>query len=107
MNRLGSLVKVAWFLAAIAALAFHLYVVFFHTAKDSGVVMVWAMIVLTFPLGLLPMFAYGFAAQVSDGAANDLVLWLLMAATGFFQWFWLVPRVFRWVKSRIFASRSS
>lgn len=107
MNRLGWLVKAAWVLAAVAALAFHLYAVYFTTAKDSVVVMGWAMIVLTFPLGLLPMFACGLAAQVSDGAANDVVVWLLMAATGFFQWFWLVPRMFRWGKSRILASRRS
>lgn len=67
----------------------------------------WAMIVLTFPLGLPPMFAYGFVAQVSNGAANDLVLWVSMAATGFFQWFWPMPRVFRWGKSRILGSRRS
>jgi hypothetical protein len=98
-------VKVVWILAAIAVLAFHLWAVYCTTATDSQIVLGWAMIVLTFPLGLLPMFACGFVAQITEGASNDILLWLLMASVGFFQWFWLVPRAFRWSKLRIFPSQ--
>jgi hypothetical protein len=112
MNRFISLVKAAWILAAVAALVFHLQ----SSAKDSYVVFYWSLMVLTFPLGPLPLLAYGWVVtdglvtpSTSDagGLFETLMLWLVMTSVGFFQWFWLVPRVFRWVRSRIFAGRSS
>jgi hypothetical protein len=100
MRRRSSLVRSAWVLAAIAALAFHLHAVYFTGATDSYVVLGWAMILLTFPLGFLAMLAYGFVAQLAKSATSDVALWILMAAAGYFQWFWAVPRVIEWKKLR-------
>jgi hypothetical protein len=101
MLRPVSLAKAVWILAAVAVLTFHLWTVSFTTARDSHIVLAWAMIVLTFPLGMLTLFAYGFLAMVNNGSANDVVAWLLMASVGYFQWFWLIPRVLRLI-ARIF-----
>ncbi|CAG0980040.1 hypothetical protein MYXO_01802 [Myxococcaceae bacterium] len=106
MNRFISLVKAAWILAVVAALVFHLQ----SSAKDSFVVFYWSLVVLTFPLGLLPFFAWGLLVGeglVASTTLSTALAVLVMTSVGFFQWFWLVPRVFRWGKSRILASRSS
>jgi hypothetical protein len=100
-----SLVKGCWLLALFATLAFHLHAVFLTQADDSHIFFGWSLVLLTFPLGLVPMLTYGFLAQSTGGATNDIVLWLLMAAVGCFQWFWLIPRLVNWVKRRLFATR--
>jgi len=108
MSRAVSLVKAAWILAALAAFAFHLYASWFTTAQDSYIVLTCTLAVLAFPLGLLPLFAYGLLvvgdviAPSTLGAALAL---LLMALFGFIQWFWLIPRLVRWGRFRLLAVR--
>lgn len=105
MSRAASIAKAAWLLLAAAALAFHVYAVLFTAAADSHIVFGWAMMVLTFPLGLLPLFGYGLLSQMTGGEASQaggllgvLCLWLIMTTVGFFQWFWLLPKALDWAR---------
>ncbi len=68
------------------------------------------MLILTFPLGYVAGLLVGaiFAVLPEVGVempltvaqyGNVLLAWLVMTATGFFQWFVWLPKLFAWIKS--------
>lgn len=73
--------------------------------RDIGIVFVWGMAILTFPLGLLAIFIFGalslyayetFAPANYQGSTDYsiislVVIWLVLVVVGYFQWFGLVP----------------
>ena len=70
----------------------------------------WEMLFLTFPLGYMGGVLVGslFAALMEIGLEIPLAIiqygsiflvWLVMTAIGFFQWFICLPKLFTWGKS--------
>lgn len=83
-----------WLAACVALLVAYLA----SPASDIHVVFGYGMAVLTFPCGLLVMWAWGgllwtlhhqLALDLPRSA--DVVLWLLLVAVGAWQWFGLFP----------------
>jgi len=75
---------------------------------DMPIAFVWFMMILTFPLGLAGVLLAGLGwpvlVQAAGGAyvpfRDELPIWLLSFLLGYWQWFVLLPRGFRYIMSR-------
>jgi hypothetical protein len=96
------LLKVLWIALCIVILATTLSK--FDQRPDSDIAdfLVWGMLVLTVPSGILAMllyagFAYAlhntFAVTVPTTYSTLSVTWLLYFVVGYVQWFYLLPRL--------------
>jgi hypothetical protein len=80
--------------------------------SDIGIFLVWAMLVLTFPIGLLvaALFTALVIAQEELGIQTiDLIqssyvgfalLWLVFVFAGYWQWFHFVPKLWSLWRAR-------
>lgn len=95
-----------WLVLCCAVLIFTLYAYAPGPQSDAGVVFAGAMSALTFPSGLLVTGAIAILAIINDGnlptPINDTppwigftVLWFLFCTLGYFQWFKLIPWLWR------------
>lgn len=103
------ILKIAWLVACAVILA---GVVTFKGDGETERLLSWAMLVLSFPLGLLgiPLIIFtGFLAQMISPLGtliqiNDYVMvWFWFFVLGFVQWFWLVPGVVRLIRRYFFS----
>ena len=93
-----NLARGAWLAACLAVLVWF----FASPATDVDVAVGWFLLLLTFPVGLLVMWAWGGAfwalhswAGVDPGREWTVLLWLIAVVAGYWQWFHLVPRLVR------------
>lgn len=80
------------------------------TTSDSELILVYGMIVLSFPSSLLILLAVGLFGHLAVAAGvefsiptNYLVLtieWIVFLCSGYLQWFVLIPRAWRRWKRR-------
>ena len=79
--------------AYVVAVAGLLAVGWIVSGGDGGIVIAWGMVVLTFPSGLLVILLAASATMhmTMSLPGLDLILWLLVASVGYFQWFVMVP----------------
>ena len=99
------LIKGVWLACCFAVLAFSLFQIYVNDVEDATIVMVWSMVALSFPSGLLVGFllgglSYGLHRMGLDvtgdgGVAVSLALWMTFVAAGYFQWFIIVPKIRR------------
>jgi hypothetical protein len=72
-------------------------------ADNVDIAVIRIMVYLTFPIGevvvacvdRLIRFAAEYGIDAPSGLLTNVALWLCFMAAGYFQWFVLVPRVFR------------
>jgi len=88
-------IKAIWIAISILVLAWWLRLEGQHRWEEQ-IMPFYAMNALSFPSGLLFYFGYsGLAALLAhnlpDSYMLDMFLWLGFFATGYFQWFKLVP----------------
>lgn len=101
-----------WILACVAALLVSFSKYDGTAQNDIGIFLVWAMLALTFPIGILvaAIFAALVVVQEEFGVrtvdwiqssyVGFAVLWLTFVAAGYWQWFYFVPVLWsRWRKS--------
>jgi len=94
------LLRLLWLGLCVAVLVWALNAA---PATEAHVAHGWAMVVLTFPIGLFGLFAVGAAAYLSltllslelSGPSGLVLLWSVMTALGYIQWFVLVPEILR------------
>jgi hypothetical protein len=98
----------AWCAACATVLVFTLAVWEPGLNSDAGEVFAWGMLWLTFPAGLLvpagiALFATYFGATELatslGGSVGFAVAWAGFVLVGYAQWFWLVPKLWRRVRS--------
>lgn len=106
MEQFVKMIKLAWLLTC-----FGIGVVFFNTGQFSGeyaVLFLIIMKIVTFPIGYLAIYLLRAimwvlpAAAVSDMAGAyyfAMSVWVLMTVFGYFQWFYLVPKIVARVKA--------
>jgi len=80
--------------------------------SDIGLFFFGCMLVLTFPsgLGIVALVALlvelqsrtglSTVALVGSNPVGFVLMWLALVAAGYWQWFWLVPRLRRFVITR-------
>ncbi len=99
-SRLGRSLALLWLLACLALLAFAYLK---KSEPDMPVTFTWLLIALSFPIGLpvgaavgISMsWAYANAGLPYDPFLDLLPSWLLMALTGYLQWFVGLPMLRR------------
>ncbi len=116
MKKSAIVLRGVYLLASVGVLASSL--VLLRGAKPiegPGQVLIYGMLVLSFPAGLGVIYLWGYAAFFMQntcpgsclegllGAGSPLgmsILWILLAAVGFFQWFVVFPALVRWIRRR-------
>ncbi len=88
-----------WTWIALTILALCIALALFGTEKkDADIVLAYAMVVLSFPVGFFigPMIG---SALSWDGFGSLMIYWLVNAIFGYLQWFVIVPRLIAVVRS--------
>lgn len=103
-----NLIKSLWILLSLGILHSSLWLIEIENASDGVYLLVWGMVALTFPIGLLVGFGWGALAYIyysSGGEALEsslpelILLWLVFFAAGYMQWFnWLPQLIKRFFK---------
>jgi len=94
---LGKVMAAVWLMACIAVLVFGFVQ---RDIDDMPIAFIWFMIFLTFPIGAAALVALGVMFGVLDIAFgisyhpfwDELPLWFISVALGYWQWFLLIPR---------------
>jgi hypothetical protein len=104
-----------WASLAVATLAWSLYIFRYVDSRpnsDAEAVLYGLMTLLTFPAGPLVVMSVGAVFWAIDAPAASVTLprliavWAVMVLGGYFQWFHLVPWIFRTAKAK-YAARQS
>ena len=108
--------KLAWVLIAIAALVASLLLFDGRTNSDVDILLGYAMLALSFPLGMVLAAMLSVFARLlfeTEGFVFTtsylwlIVEWLLLFVVGYLQWFTLLPWLWRKWKSRRAGSPTS
>lgn len=106
----ASVVKTIWVALSIAILVagIFLYVSGNEADKEGIIILGFAMITLSFPLGILLNAIVGmvfmlldrFSVSIPDTWAVFVVVWLAFSIVGYWQWFVVVPFLATKARSR-------
>ncbi len=92
--------KVGWIGFGVVILGFALYRFDGKSNSDIAVFLAWAMLVHSFPVGLLVSLLFAgisyvlynsFSVDLKVGYLYLLVVWFIFFVAGYFQWFKLLP----------------
>jgi hypothetical protein len=101
-------VKIVWSVLWCTALVATLWAKNYESQRDIDLILTWLMIVVTFPSSLLGILIvsgisymwhefFHFAAYA--GGIGIIITWLIFFSLGWLQWFVLVPRIFRKIRT--------
>ncbi|MBK6289664.1 MAG: hypothetical protein IPJ33_01715 [Gammaproteobacteria bacterium] len=97
--------KAVWSMCCLAVLALTLWSYTPSSNSDIGIFLVGAMTALAFPLSLVvsgtitllvmasERLSVPYLDVVESGYTGFVLLWMFYFAAGYWQWFWLVPRL--------------
>ncbi len=94
---IGRILLVLWSAACVAVLVFAFIE---RDVEDTGIAVMWLMIILNWPIGYLVAVIMGYAfkllyevlgAVVPGGFGPLAFLWFVFVAVGYFQWFVAFP----------------
>lgn len=113
---LSGLAKLAWLATALVVLGDWLYFWMFEASSappaykaEAGVLLIWVMMFLSFPVGVLWYALLALIYLLLDAlgvrpeqpsAFEGVLVWLGFLLFGYLQWFKLVPSVYRKLKAR-------
>lgn len=100
-SRVQRLSRMSWILVAVICLLFSLHIAALQdpeARKAADSVLLTAMVVLAFPSGIVAMLAImaysvQFLATRGASASELLIFWFVFFASGYVQWFMLMPKV--------------
>jgi len=109
------LIRALWIISCLGALGVSLVYADVESGRDIDVFLIWVMLILSFPLGFLVVITYGalsfffysqFGWEFSIVTSYDMylyltVLWLIFVLIGYFQWFYLVPYLYRRYRRKV------
>ena len=96
------LVKIGWVFLCVVVLLITLYKFDHRPDSDISDYLIWSMLVLSAPSGVLVLLLNASLAYVLYNYLSIIipttyltlgVTWLLFFLIGYFQWFYLLPRV--------------
>jgi hypothetical protein len=103
--------KTVWVVLAVIVLAVSLYGFDSKPNSDIGVFLVWSMLVLAFPSSLLVALLFSgvsiaaerlFSTVVPTTYWSIAISWICFFAAGYWQWFVLLPSLWRkWKTARM------
>lgn len=102
---MGRWLKWAWVLVAFAVLAGSLLLYDGKPNSDADVLLGYAMLALSFPLGSVLAAGFGFLARFlfetaghifTASYASMFAAWLALFIAGYLQWFVFVPKLWGW-----------
>lgn len=105
LTRLAVGLRVIWTLLAISMM---FYILAHGQEKDVDIVFIIGMTVLTFPVGIfvallitgvLAIALTLFGVQFENSIPFYFVVWAIYAFAGYAQWFYILPRVSRRLKT--------
>lgn len=100
-----NIIKIFWLL-----ICFCIGLVFFNTGQFTGeyaVTFIVMMSIVTFPIGFLAIYLLRAMVWIFSTALNhdmtgsydfSISLWILMTVLGYFQWFYLIPKIIAQIK---------
>ncbi len=103
------IIKVLWIALCIVVLCITLYFYDGKPNSDISDFLVWTMVLLTFPLGLVIGLLIGwisFLLYESTGVMSSVsygmlfIAWLIFFIVGYLQWFKMIPLLIQKIKSR-------
>jgi hypothetical protein len=106
-NLIGRLLLALWLAACVAVLIFAFNAREIH---DTDIAFLSLMLVLTFPIGyafaaLVGVVFYAlnsmFGIVVPGGFIPNLLSWVFFVAAGYFQWFIVVPWLYKKLRSHL------
>jgi hypothetical protein len=105
MNRARIILFIAWIFLVAAITAWNLLALVpgdSQLAFEANLRHAGLMALLSFPLGPLLWLILIFALSLDFEMARSEIVFnsVLCFAVGLFQWFYLVPRTLRWIKSK-------
>ena len=104
-----SIVKLFWTAVSLIVLLITLYKFDGKPNSDIEVFLIWSMLVLSFPTGLLYLLLAAllvhsaeilFGFTLATSYISMLVTWSALFVLGYFQWFKLVPFLWEKIKRR-------
>src|SRR5438067_12437674 len=99
--------KIAATTYLVACLAVLAFAVAMREYRDAEIVVAYAMLLLSFPVGYVVALTFGavgyvlestFGTAISGGLGNNIVGIFLFGAAGDTQWFLLVPWLYRMIR---------
>lgn len=112
LTRLAVGLRVIWTLLAIGMM---LYIFAHAEEKDADIVFIIGMTALTFPVGIfvallitgvLAIALTLFGVQFENSIPFYFLVWAIYASAGYAQWFYILPRVRRRLKTSSATARS-
>jgi hypothetical protein len=113
-------IRALWLTVSVVVLAVSCYITDSRPTDDADEFLIWSMIFISAPTGLLVPLVYGSIAYVLYSAFSAVIapagawyyihlvlLWLAFVALGYFQWFTAAPRFARWIRGVIASWRES
>ena len=110
MSRIAKIIVFAWLSCCVIVLIYTLANMDNDKNKDLSIVFVYFMTALSFPSGVLVGFIWGAASEIKyyvfcqyfdDSGLILFTAWMMYLAFGYMQWFVLIPRLMRWLFSKL------
>ena len=107
---MGSWLKSAWVLVAASVLVASLLLYDGKPNSDAEILLGYAMLALSFPLGVALTAGLSFFARIlfettgyifTTSYVSMFAAWLMLFIVGYLQWFVLLPRLWRKRKRRL------
>ena len=103
LNQMKFFLKFIWLLLSVLVLVLSLYFFEVKQSQDSEIFLIYAMLVLSFPLGLLASLILSLYSFLNGAIAGISILvlvleWLMFLLFGWIQWFVLIPKAIHFVK---------
>ena len=117
MSRPAKWIQILWLGASAAALIFVVAAYWgdAHATRESSSMFIGILLALSFPLGYLGLFLLGLLVDVlallslqgllAGRFSEIILLWVGLTAVGWFQWFVLLPWLYRALRKRLAARR--
>jgi hypothetical protein len=101
-------IKTVWIVITVIVLGISLYGFDGKPNSDIGVVLAWSMLTLAFPVSLLVALAFTGISLVTEQMVGVIstsywwiaITWLCFFVAGYWQWFVLLPWLWRKWKGR-------
>jgi hypothetical protein len=105
--KLSNIVRIIWVAFCLALLAMSMYHYDVPENKDNALALTWFMVALSFPSGivwLLALAPINFLIldrfSVTNGYLNFFIIWVGFFASGYAQWFVLLPKLRKKLRER-------
>ena len=101
--------KIIWIVLSIMSLIYSLYIYEGKPNDEADLILVLSMLALTFPAGLLYALMFSIVADIfykyyavvfTVTYTSMVVSWLFLFLLGYFQWFWLLPKIIQKIKNK-------